>query len=674
MTFHRRILVAQICFLGLGGSGLALGAGITGLQEEVRWLKEEQYVTTATKTKERIDKSGSTVSVITDKDLQRMGARTLLDALKRIPGIGLNIINVGMPSVEVRGVKTDFSEKVLFLINGHPVNNNLVNGGALLSRFDFSVEDIQAVEVVRGPGSALYGANAFVAVINIVTKTGKDMAGPQVSVSAGSFKSRITNAAYGVDNEDFQLAFNVNEYHTDGWKGEVERDSIGQSGETDYWQQRYEIGFQSSYKNFSIQGRYLEREASGYMGATSVLNTGSEQDYREYFIEGAYNLELNEAASVVTKLYFDHFQFDNLWDVLPPGVDTVNFPSGLFMRSPVKHDRTGGEVQLTWNWQNTHKVVAGAALEHQAQYDVELWIGSYISPPVDVSDSLNWNGAHNRDISAFYVQDIWDVNETLRLIAGARFDHYSDFGDSLNPRVSLSWKFNNDYQLIATYGSAFRAPTFGELYNTNNTSIVGNPDLEPEEIETIELGLRSHFSLRSQASITAFYNQIDNVIIPTVGQNSVNFSENAGELEVVGVELEYSVKMSNGSQVDFNYTYQDPTNKTEDSRAAEVPLHRTNLMYSHRFSRSFKGFVGLLYESELMREVGDIRDSVPEQTAVDLSLSWFSLDNNIVVTGSLYNAFDDDIVEPARDGNGNAMSDFPSPGRSFFIKFELATH
>ena len=163
---------------------------MSALEEEILWLKEETYVSTATKTLEDISKSGATVSVITATDLRNMGARNLMDALKRIPGVGIQTSSIGIPTIEVRGVKSDSSEKVLFLINGHAINNNLINGGATWAYGDFPIDEIKRVEVVRGPGSALYGTNAFVAIINIVTQTASDIEGTKVTLG-GCFVEKI---------------------------------------------------------------------------------------------------------------------------------------------------------------------------------------------------------------------------------------------------------------------------------------------------------------------------------------------------------------------------------------------------------------------------------------------------------------------------------------------------
>ncbi len=386
------------------------------LQEEIKWLQEEAYVPTATKTRENIKKSGASVSVITAVDLKRMGARNLMDALKRVPGLGVYQTNIGRSTLEVRGLKTDFSEKVLFLINGHPNNNNLVNGGALSSYNNFIIDDISRVEVVRGPGSALYGANAFAAVINIITKSGQGPKTTTLTAGVESNQTKKINASYKDGTGPLKVAANLNIHDSEGFKGYVDSDAILASGEIENWIKRYELGFKASYENWNIQGKYLKRQSGAYLGANNIINDDSKQEYIDYFLEAAYQYTFDNNASINTNVYVDHFQFDNLWEIFPEGFtdsNNVSYTEGLLLRSPIKHARYGTELQIDYQPSERHKVLSGVMLEHQSQYDVELWTNNGAGPLQNSSSVANWNGSHDRDIVAVYIQDIWDINNNI---------------------------------------------------------------------------------------------------------------------------------------------------------------------------------------------------------------------------------------------------------------------
>jgi iron complex outermembrane receptor protein len=630
---------------------------MTALQKEIKWLQEETYVITATKTQENINKSGATVSVITAKDLKNMGARNLMDALKRLPGLGVNQMKMGMSAVEVRGVKTDFGEKVLFLMNGHPINNNLVNGGAHSSYNNFMIDDIKRVEVIRGPGSALYGANAFVAVINIITKDVSDIDGSKVTVGAGSYQSKKLNMQLGESYGQLDLTANLNIFDTDGFKGDVASDKNGNSGKSDYWNQRYDLGAQLAYGDYSLQAKYIKRQSGPFLGATNELNDESKQDYTDYFIELGYQTPLSNQLNFSSKLYFDHFQFDNLWEFIP---------DGFFVRSPVEHDKTGAELQLEYRFNDNHKFLGGIMAEHQSQYNVEFWSNGGTGPLQDISSFANWNGSHNRNIHAVYVQDIWDINETLRLIAGTRYDNYSDFGSSFNPRMSLSWEFTDNYSLSTSYGSAFRTPTFGELYNTNNTSIVGNPDIQPEEIETYEVGISGDISKKLNFKITGFHNNITDLIGAVPTTTAALESRNIGILEVDGVEMEFSSRLKGGSIMSLNYTYQNAVNELTDSRATDVPRQKLNASFNYRHSRFVNTYAGLNHRGRLSRADSDARSEIGSHTTLDIALNIKGPLDQWDITASIYNFFDKNYYDPTQAGT--MISDYPKQGRSFNLE------
>ena len=644
---------------------------LSALQEEILWIKEETYVTTATKTLEDINKSGATVSVITSQDLKNMGARNLMDALKRVPGLGINQFNIGMPAVEVRGVKTDFGEKVLFLVNGHPTNNNLVNGGGTWSYESFIVDEIERVEVVRGPGSALYGANAFVAVINIITKDASDIDGTIVTLGGGSYKTKKLNVQVGEKVGEMDFAVNVNVMDTDGIKGEIESDSLGSSGKTDDWSRRYDVGFNLNYGNTSLQGKYLKRNSGSFAGIANALNDGSEQEYIEYFLELGHSQSITDDTSFTGKLYYDRFESDNYWVLFPENF-SPGFPDGMLGRTPVKEQRLGGELQFEFELGDSHKLLTGFMLEHQSQFDVlhynnfDPFTGAPTGSYEDVSGKWNWNSDQSRDIRALFVQDIWDMQKDLRLIIGARYDDYSDFGNSFNPRSSLTWEFIQNYNLVVTYGSAFRAPTFGELYNMNNPSIIGNPDVQPEEIETFEIGVNGNMTKRLKFRVTGFRNNITDLIASTPSEDAVNVSGNIGELTVNGVEMELESRFRDGSRVSLNYTYQYPINELTGERALDVPLHKANAAFNYRHSQYFNGYLGLLYRSSLSRAENDSRSDVPGFITLDLAVTLQNYIENLEVTASVYNLSDEEYFDPSPAGV--MESDYPKPGRNFMLE------
>lgn len=634
------------------------------LKQEIRWLKEEGYVTTATRTRESSAKSGAAVSVITAKELRHMGARTLMDALKRVPGLDVHTTNIGMPAIEVRGLVTDSSEKVLFLINGHSVNNNLVNGGATWTYDQIQIDDIERVEIVRGPGSALYGADAFLAVINVITEHGRDLDGEELLIAGGGRDTRQLNLSTGRETDGLEYALNLNLFDTNGDDSRVEEDGVGRSGELEAWNRHVDVGVNLQHANgFFMQGKYIRRKAGPYVGIANSLNDESVQNYTEYFIEAGQKRAVHDRLDLSLRAYFDHLEANSYWELQSEGV-FGGFPDGVQGKPTVKNQKTGVEAQLSWLVEETHKVLAGALFEHQTQFDVKHFtnfdpntnapLGSF----QDVSDGGNWNGSHRRDLSALYAQSIWDVDDDLRLISGLRYDRYSDFGDELNPRVSMTWQFQPDYHLMLAYGQAFRAPSFGELHNRNNPAIQGNPDLSAEEIETFELGMNARLSPRSKARVTLFRNNISDVIRP--GTPYQNF----GRLKVRGVEAEWQHRLRSGSSFNLNYTYQYAKNERSHTRAAGVPMHKANAGYTWRYSQYFNAYIGVHHRGAVKRSAGDARAELSDQTGVDLAANWFDVVPALDLQVALYNAADVDLRSPS----AAIPDDIPEGGRHLMFE------
>ncbi|MCK9398120.1 MAG: TonB-dependent receptor plug domain-containing protein, partial [Methylobacter sp.] len=205
---------------------------VDDLERELAYLAaERQVVVTASKMEEHVDKTIATTTIITQDDIAHIGARNLIDVLRLVPGIGITQSQLGVREIEVRGVKTLASEKVQVMLNGHPLDHNLQNAGSTWVYDDLPVDTIKRVEVVRGPGSALYGANAFLAVINIITQNAKDLNGVQTSAGWGSFDTQQYRASWGKQfNNSAEAALHFNFTDTNGISSQIPADSLSVKG------------------------------------------------------------------------------------------------------------------------------------------------------------------------------------------------------------------------------------------------------------------------------------------------------------------------------------------------------------------------------------------------------------------------------------------------------------
>ncbi len=236
----------------------------TGLEEIFAIFSEEEIVVSALKRPRTVLKSPAIMSVITAKQIKQMGFRTLSDALKTVPGFDIHMDNNGEMEFIARGVLDFDSNKVKVLIDGHSINEP-GSGGASFNFFDLVVENIKRIEIIRGPGSALYGQNAFFAVINVITKDTEDIDGFQWTASGGRFDTQNYNLLFGKEYGDLEISGFFDYFDTEGFSKKIEQDVIQPPdsgsmapGRSQNEKEKTDLNLKLSYMNLEIMGKYLK--------------------------------------------------------------------------------------------------------------------------------------------------------------------------------------------------------------------------------------------------------------------------------------------------------------------------------------------------------------------------------------------------------------------------------
>lgn len=305
------------------------------LDNERQWLEEETFVVSASKVKEDIKKTAASVSVIDAEQIEEMGANTLLDVLRTVPGLGIHQSQIFNQEIEVRGVKTWFSEKVLILLDGHSLNS-LRNGGATLQYDTINLENVKRIEVVRGPASALYGENAFTALINIITKKAEDIDGAQVRIKAGSYNTQTYNFLFWKKINDVSVTANLNYVASDGYKAFIAQDSVGNSGFTSPTTKKTSAYINLESKGFYFMGQYVDRKEGPRFGIAHALDNRTLLNYESYFLELGYKKEISDTLNLHSKVYFDQMNVDNKIGVFPSGFPAPVYPNGVLAYSKVE--------------------------------------------------------------------------------------------------------------------------------------------------------------------------------------------------------------------------------------------------------------------------------------------------------------------------------------------------
>ena len=666
---------------------------------EAIWFGSVEEVAIATRHETKISKAPGIVTVITTEEIKNLGYRTFVEILRTIPGF--EILKDGSNGVvvpAVRGITS--SNKVRLMLNGHFVNSPFT--GSAFGRFDdFPVENIKKIEIIRGPGSAMYGENAFTAVINIITKDAKDIDGVKVSSGYGSFETYEENVVFGKTYGKVDVSGMLHYRQTVGFDGIVESDrqtildntlsSFGvpavskAPGRVHDGRQEYDMNLKVTYKEFYFEGLYINKNVSPFIGGPQYALTDESQIRDNYvFGEVGYKKKYEEKLTIKPRLYYDQFDLDNYIESLPEGTtvpfdtdgdgnyDTLNtYPDGFIGNGKVTQKIVGTEIPFDYDLFDGNIITLGFEYRLINQTNIEF-SGNFHPATYDVLDSVrDFSDTYpflkeaTRRIWSVYLQDTWDITDTLNLTLGARHDQYSDFGGATSPRSGLTWAFMKDASLKLLYGEAFRAPNFVEMFTTNQPAIRGNEDLDPETIRTYEVGLRYRFNKYVTSGINYFNNDIKDLIVLKTLESNQNTSryENFGDANIQGIEMETKVDIAKGNYVFMNYTFQD----TEDDDGDDLPFvakHKGNFGVNVRYWKYINTNMSTFVSGRRSREEDDTRDDLPAYALLNLSVIGKEFFKTMEVYGTVYNLLDKDYSDP---GPISIPEDLPRPGRTFFI-------
>lgn len=636
-------------------------------------------------------------TVITAADIANLGASNLDQVLESVPGLHVARSNLtSTPMYVIRGINLGFNPQVLMLINGVPATS-IYTGNRGQGWSSLPIDNIARIEVIRGPGSALYGAEAFAGVINLITKRAPDINGTQAGLRGESFDTHSVWLSHGGKWRGLDVAVHAQQGRTGGHHRQIDADaqtgwdrltgsqaslapgptSAGRSlvdGSLD-------IGLGHAYLRMGLRDR--NHIGSG-TGVASALDPSGRTHTRTVSADLGYdNPEFARYLAVsVVGSWAQYKEFSNLV-LFPAGFTDANgtpFQDGM-IGNPYKWERhLRFNASATYTGLRDHRLLAGWGLSRESLYRVRetknfnpdftaINQGSQ-ADVLDVTDTVPFVRPHDRHKQHAYVQDEWMPIEDWTLTAGVRHDHYSDFGSTTNPRLALVWDAAYDLTAKLLYGTAFRAPAFVELYAINNPVVTGNPDLRPETIRTLEAALTWQASPPLQLGANVFRYRMHDII------RLVNFRyENTGHQSGTGLELEARWDAGASVQVSGNYSYQHATDDSTHGDAGNTPHHHLFARISWRFAQNWSAHAQLNQVGERSRVAGDPRPALAGYRTVDLTLRGNpSLLAGWTVSASVRNLFDADVREPSPYDQSVAQpfisipGDFPQAGRTWMLQ------
>ena len=666
-------------------------------------LVKKRNTKMATGAKQSTERAPSVTTVITAQDIEAIGAIDLDDILKTVPGLHVSKSFLVENSIyAIRGMHSTNNPEVLMLVNGIPIKT-LFFGNRHQAWGGMPVNSIARIEIVRGPGSAVFGADAFSGVINIITKTKDDINGTEIGVRAGSFDTQDTWILHGSNWKGFDISAALEFHNTDGHREIIEADA------QTYFDTVHNTNVSLVPGPANISRRNMDARLdiakgnwqfrTGYQGRRDMgLNVGVAQSLD---IDGRYeadriNADLTYHNPILTKYWDVTAQVSHYDAVYRAKNQTINpagfnntYPGGRVGSPAIYESNARFDLSGFYSRFTKHLIRVGTGYYYGDLYKFTQRMnfgrdpatGKPLSPDntrfVELADT---SFAAVRETSRqnwyLFLQDTWSFKPDWELTTGIRYDDYSDFGSTINPRIALVWQTSSHFTTKLLYGTAFRAPSFTELYNKAPLS-KGNPDLKPEIIQTLELAFDYRATEKLNLALNLFTYKIDDVIrsqsAPQINALSQNFTvENADTQTGHGFETEIRWKIFKNFSLLGNYSFQRSIDDKYDHDAGKVPQHKIYLRSDWMPIANWYIDTQINWVADRARAYGDPRPELDDYTTVDLTLRHKDIKAPWNVALIVHNLFDADAYEPSPGPNSSGFisipNDLPLAGRQWLLE------
>ncbi len=641
----------------------------------------QSKVNISTNTEQALSKAPSVVSVITAEDIKATGATNLTEILQSVPSVYIKDNLFGFrPLVALRGAQPT---QTLIMVNGAPIRDLVWNSGIFWKGLATSM--IERIEIIRGPGSALFGSNASAGVINIITKTAGRITKSEAGVRAGNFGTQAGWVQSGGNWNGFDIGFTAELSHTDGHNPFIAVD--GQTAQDTKPGINTHVSYAPGYAHYGWDGTDIRfsmardnlRLLADYMGHSNVetglsgggvldpLTKGSDNRYNIALLYNNKEFAKDWGLNAELRSYHIDYTSGDGFQETPPGYTdaTGTYPNGFINQMRSAERGFGIEVSGLYTGLKTQAIRIGGGHSSEDLYLVEQFINKGTGPDgspilttnqlVSVSDSPYAFAPENtRQIDYLFLQDEWTFALGWALTAGARYDHYSDFGGTLNPRLALVWQSTDRLTTKLMYGQAFRAPSYLELYALTAANLP-NPNLKPEQSNTWDTSF-SYLASRNLTLDIDFYRFAQsNLIAP----DSANQFQNLGGNTSRGIELEAKWQATQTLRLSGNLS-----NREDSTPYNTIPKQKAYLRSDWAFIPNWNWDVQANRIGKHSLPPGDPRAPMGAYTLVDTTIR-YSLRKDWEFASSIRNLFDVDAREVT---SGSLPDNLPLPGRSFYAE------
>jgi iron complex outermembrane receptor protein len=635
-------------------------ADLTGLTIQELMSIEVDTVSSASKYDQPVTEAPASVSIVTADEIRKFGYRNLADILQSVRGFSVvNDRNYLLTGFRGFGFPGDYGSRILLLVDGVRQNDYIYQSFFVGNEFVLDVDLIERVEVIRGPSYSLYGSDAMLAVVNVITKRGRDLAGVEVSGAAGSFDTYQGRLSYGArfaSGPEILLSGSLftsrgqdlyfPEFNTPaanfGWARGCDGEHAGSAF--------MKIAFQ----DLTLEGAYVKRSkvipTSSW--GTMFNNSGTESWDSSAFLDLTYRHTFANELDILARISYNQYGNDGryIYNLAEAGEQPLLFTNIDYARN----SWLTGELQFTKQVFGSHKLVGGVEFQ-----DVLRMVQQNRDVVVNLDDRRRtWN------VGAF-IQDEYQLLDDLILNAGVRFDYFDTFGSTLNPRVALIYSPFARTSLKFLFGTGFRAPNAYELYYGDQATMEPSPWLNEERSTSYEVVLEQYFGRRIRGTATGYYTRVKNLITQIIDPSDGMLAYgNLREAVLKGVELELDGKWDNGMSGRISYSYQDGKDADTGGWLTNSARHLVKLNLVAPLFRD-KVFLGL--EEQYTSGKRTLNGTkVQDFFITNLTLFSQNLLENLELSGSVYNLFNTGYAVPG--GGEHRQNSLEQDGRSFRVK------
>jgi iron complex outermembrane receptor protein len=626
-----------------------------------------ETVSGASRYEQKVTQAPASVSIVTADEIKKQGYRTLAEVLESVRGLYVtDDRNYSYLGVRGFGRPGDYNSRVLLLVDGHRLNDNIYDQALLGTEGVVDVDLIDHVEVIRGPSSSIYGDNAFFGVVNITTKRGGRINGVESSVEAGGYDTYKGRFTYGQKfTNDVELLLSGSWYDSAGasqlyypaFDNPTNHYGIAHDSDGD----RSQSALASlGWNDFTLSGAFSNREKQVPTASFgTVFDDGTEKttDLRGD-LDLKFEHDFSEDTKLMARASYDLYSYQGIY----PYYTTNPAPAINPAQVVLNHDEAlgewvGTEWQLTQKLFERHTLVAGVDYRENLE---QLQHNYYAAPGFE---DIRIDRSSGRNEGVFGQAEI-NLLTNLTFNGGLRYDYYDSFAGTLNPRLGLIYSPWQPTTFKLLYGQAFRAPNVFELYYDAPGSNKPNPDLAPESIRTYELVYEQYLPGNFRFSASGYYYEIHDLISQQVDALGQTCYANVDQTHAKGVELELEHKSAAGLAARVSYACQRAEDSITGQELSNSPRHQAKLSLIVPLYED-KIFTGLevLYTSPVRTLEGNQAEAF---AVANLTLFSQKIVKGLEFSASVYNLLDTKYAFPGTEDHREDT--IPQDGRSFRVK------